>query len=134
MPSKSWLISLLVFLQLSNNIVHYICDDGPILALSYFAKVSNQNCMAKDPFHFLFLSFRFILKAFYLMKNQKPHCCTSEVLHWPHMFPPVVVILYCAPAFQLCSKTFFRLRNVRNHIRTHDPKLYKCRSCIVAGS
>uniref|UniRef100_A0AAV2K3E9 Uncharacterized protein n=1 Tax=Knipowitschia caucasica TaxID=637954 RepID=A0AAV2K3E9_KNICA len=22
----------------------------------------------------------------------------------------------------LCSKTFFRLRNVRNHIRTHDPK------------
>ncbi|XP_040004524.1 uncharacterized protein si:dkey-229b18.3 isoform X2 [Xiphias gladius] len=34
----------------------------------------------------------------------------------------------------LCSKTFFRLRNVRNHIRTHDPKLYKCRSCIVAGS
>ncbi|KAM9710715.1 uncharacterized protein ACNS7B_024555 [Menidia menidia] len=34
----------------------------------------------------------------------------------------------------LCSKTFFRLRNVRNHIRTHDPKLYKCRSCIAAGS
>nr|XP_020512774.1 uncharacterized protein LOC110001632 [Labrus bergylta] len=34
----------------------------------------------------------------------------------------------------LCSKTFFRLRNVRNHIRTHDPKLYKCRSCIVSGS
>ncbi|XP_068602573.1 chromatin assembly factor 1 subunit B [Brachionichthys hirsutus] len=34
----------------------------------------------------------------------------------------------------LCSKTFFRLRNVRSHIRTHDPKLYKCRSCIVAGS
>ncbi|XP_053185004.1 uncharacterized protein si:dkey-229b18.3 [Scomber japonicus] len=34
----------------------------------------------------------------------------------------------------LCSKTFFRLRNVRNHIHTHDPKLYKCRSCIVAGS
>ncbi|XP_051938705.1 uncharacterized protein si:dkey-229b18.3 [Hippocampus zosterae] len=34
----------------------------------------------------------------------------------------------------LCSKTFFRLRNVRNHIRTHDPKLYKCRNCIVAGS
>ncbi|XP_061579362.1 uncharacterized protein si:dkey-229b18.3 isoform X2 [Cololabis saira] len=34
----------------------------------------------------------------------------------------------------LCSKTFFRLKNVRNHIRTHDPKLYKCRSCIVAGS
>ncbi|XP_028992733.1 uncharacterized protein si:dkey-229b18.3 isoform X2 [Betta splendens] len=34
----------------------------------------------------------------------------------------------------LCSKTFFRLRNVRNHIRTHDPKLYKCRSCIVADS
>lgn len=34
----------------------------------------------------------------------------------------------------LCSKTFFRLRNVRNHIRTHDPKLYKCRSCIAADS
>lgn len=34
----------------------------------------------------------------------------------------------------LCCKTFFRLRNVRNHIRTHDPKLYKCRSCIIAGS
>ncbi|XP_011488171.1 uncharacterized protein LOC101172694 isoform X2 [Oryzias latipes] len=34
----------------------------------------------------------------------------------------------------LCSKTFFRLRNVRNHIRTHKPKLYKCRSCIAAGS
>ncbi|RVE57894.1 hypothetical protein OJAV_G00203820 [Oryzias javanicus] len=34
----------------------------------------------------------------------------------------------------LCSKTFFRLRNVRNHIRTHEPKLYKCRSCIAAGS
>ncbi|KAM6978413.1 uncharacterized protein LKV04_013818 [Tautogolabrus adspersus] len=34
----------------------------------------------------------------------------------------------------LCSKTFFRLRNVRNHIRTHDPKLYKCRSCIASGS
>ncbi|XP_018558651.2 uncharacterized protein si:dkey-229b18.3 isoform X1 [Lates calcarifer] len=34
----------------------------------------------------------------------------------------------------LCSKTFFRLRNVRNHIRTHDPKLYKCRSCIISGS
>lgn len=34
----------------------------------------------------------------------------------------------------LCSKTFFRLRNVRNHIRNHDPKLYKCRSCIAAGS
>ncbi|XP_034417281.1 uncharacterized protein si:dkey-229b18.3 isoform X2 [Cyclopterus lumpus] len=34
----------------------------------------------------------------------------------------------------LCSKMFFRLRNVRNHIRTHDPKLYKCRSCIAAGS
>ncbi|XP_037344697.2 uncharacterized protein si:dkey-229b18.3 isoform X2 [Pungitius pungitius] len=34
----------------------------------------------------------------------------------------------------LCSKTFFRLRNVRNHIHTHDPKLYKCRSCIAAGS
>ncbi|XP_034041856.1 uncharacterized protein si:dkey-229b18.3 isoform X2 [Thalassophryne amazonica] len=34
----------------------------------------------------------------------------------------------------LCSKTFFRLRNVRNHIRTHDSKLYKCRSCIIAAS
>ncbi|XP_068428054.1 uncharacterized protein si:dkey-229b18.3 isoform X2 [Clinocottus analis] len=34
----------------------------------------------------------------------------------------------------LCSKMFFRLRNVRNHIRTHDPKLYKCRSCLAAGS
>ncbi|XP_028292675.1 uncharacterized protein LOC114455544 [Gouania willdenowi] len=34
----------------------------------------------------------------------------------------------------LCSKTFFRLRNVRNHIRTHDPKLYKCRSCIRMAS
>lgn len=34
----------------------------------------------------------------------------------------------------LCSKTFFRLKNVRNHIHTHDPKLYKCRSCIAAGS
>ncbi|KAG8000609.1 hypothetical protein GBF38_017033 [Nibea albiflora] len=34
----------------------------------------------------------------------------------------------------LCSKTFFRLRNVRSHIRNHDPKLYKCRSCIAAGS
>lgn len=34
----------------------------------------------------------------------------------------------------LCSKTFFRLTNVRNHIRTHDPKLYKCRSCIAAVS
>lgn len=33
----------------------------------------------------------------------------------------------------LCCKTFFRLRNVRSHIRTHEPKLYKCRSCIVAG-
>ncbi|KAM4608608.1 uncharacterized protein ACJ7VT_014536 [Polymixia lowei] len=34
----------------------------------------------------------------------------------------------------LCSKTFFRLRNVRNHIRTHDQKLYRCRSCMVAAS
>lgn len=32
----------------------------------------------------------------------------------------------------LCSKTFFRQRNVRNHIRTHNPKLYKCRQCIAA--
>ncbi|XP_010780781.1 uncharacterized protein isoform X2 [Notothenia coriiceps] len=34
----------------------------------------------------------------------------------------------------LCSKTFFLLRNVRSHIRTHDPKLYKCRSCIADGN
>ncbi|XP_063744499.1 uncharacterized protein si:dkey-229b18.3 isoform X2 [Eleginops maclovinus] len=34
----------------------------------------------------------------------------------------------------LCSKTFFLLRNVRSHIRTHDPKLYKCRSCIAAAT
>ncbi|TRY88198.1 hypothetical protein DNTS_026890 [Danionella cerebrum] len=33
---------------------------------------------------------------------------------------------------KLCSKTFFRQRNVRNHIRTHNPKLYKCRQCIAA--
>ncbi|XP_016147785.1 uncharacterized protein [Sinocyclocheilus grahami] len=32
----------------------------------------------------------------------------------------------------LCSKTFFRQRNVRNHIRTHNPKIYKCRQCIAA--
>ncbi|XP_687189.3 uncharacterized protein si:dkey-229b18.3 [Danio rerio] len=32
----------------------------------------------------------------------------------------------------LCSKTFFRQRNVRNHIRTHNTKLYKCRQCIAA--
>ncbi|KAJ8350174.1 hypothetical protein SKAU_G00253040 [Synaphobranchus kaupii] len=32
----------------------------------------------------------------------------------------------------LCSKTFFRQRNVQSHIRTHDPKLYKCSSCILA--
>ncbi|KAJ8246673.1 hypothetical protein GJAV_G00254140 [Gymnothorax javanicus] len=32
----------------------------------------------------------------------------------------------------LCSKTFFRQRNVQSHIRTHDPNLYKCRSCISA--
>ncbi|XP_051998703.1 uncharacterized protein LOC127655113 [Xyrauchen texanus] len=31
----------------------------------------------------------------------------------------------------LCSKTFFRQRNVRNHIRTHNPKLYKCHQCIA---
>ncbi|XP_028847417.1 uncharacterized protein LOC114797006 [Denticeps clupeoides] len=31
----------------------------------------------------------------------------------------------------LCSKTFFRQKNVRNHIRTHEPKLYKCRQCIA---
>lgn len=34
----------------------------------------------------------------------------------------------------LCSKTFFRLRNVKNHIRTHDQKLYKCRSCMAPSS
>lgn len=51
-----------------------------------------------------------------LMMHQLRHV---EGKHWP-----------CP----LCSKTFFRLSNVRNHIRTHDPKLYKCRSCIVAGS
>lgn len=51
-----------------------------------------------------------------LMTHQLRHV---EGKHWP-----------CP----LCSKTFFRLRNVRNHIRTHDPKLYKCRSCIAAGS
>ncbi|XP_012993303.3 uncharacterized protein si:dkey-229b18.3 isoform X2 [Esox lucius] len=33
----------------------------------------------------------------------------------------------------LCSKTFFRMRNVKNHIRTHDQKLYKCRSCMTAS-
>ncbi|CAL8268410.1 unnamed protein product [Lota lota] len=33
----------------------------------------------------------------------------------------------------LCSKNFFRLKNVRNHIRTHDQKLYKCRSCVAAS-
>ncbi|CDQ81261.1 unnamed protein product [Oncorhynchus mykiss] len=33
----------------------------------------------------------------------------------------------------LCSKTFFRMRNVKNHIRTHDQRLYKCRSCIAAS-
>ncbi|KAG5833675.1 hypothetical protein ANANG_G00278390 [Anguilla anguilla] len=32
----------------------------------------------------------------------------------------------------LCSKTFFRQRNVQSHIRTHDPKLYKCSRCISA--
>ncbi|KAJ8255545.1 hypothetical protein COCON_G00194090 [Conger conger] len=32
----------------------------------------------------------------------------------------------------LCSKTFFRQRNVQCHIRTHDPKLYKCSSCIAS--
>lgn len=31
----------------------------------------------------------------------------------------------------LCSKTFFRQKNVRNHIRNHDPKLYKCRQCMA---
>lgn len=33
----------------------------------------------------------------------------------------------------LCSKTFFRQKNVRNHIRTHDQKLYKCRRCMAAS-
>ncbi|XP_041700372.1 uncharacterized protein LOC121536842 [Coregonus clupeaformis] len=33
----------------------------------------------------------------------------------------------------LCSKTFFRMRNVKNHIRTHDQRLYKCRSCMAAS-
>ncbi|KAI4896958.1 hypothetical protein NFI96_017925 [Prochilodus magdalenae] len=33
----------------------------------------------------------------------------------------------------LCSKTFFRQNNVRSHIRTHNPKLYKCRQCIAAS-
>ncbi|XP_060731991.1 uncharacterized protein si:dkey-229b18.3 [Tachysurus vachellii] len=33
----------------------------------------------------------------------------------------------------LCSKTFFRQKNVRNHIRTHNPKLYKCRQCIASS-
>ncbi|XP_076857728.1 uncharacterized protein LOC143511894 [Brachyhypopomus gauderio] len=32
----------------------------------------------------------------------------------------------------LCSKTFFRQKNVRNHIRTHNPKLYKCRHCFAS--
>ncbi|XP_053483624.1 uncharacterized protein si:dkey-229b18.3 [Ictalurus furcatus] len=33
----------------------------------------------------------------------------------------------------LCSKTFFRQKNVRNHIRTHNPKLYKCRQCVASS-
>ncbi|KAG9271025.1 hypothetical protein AMEX_G13894 [Astyanax mexicanus] len=33
----------------------------------------------------------------------------------------------------LCSKTFFRQKNVRSHIRTHNPSLYKCRQCISAS-
>lgn len=33
----------------------------------------------------------------------------------------------------LCSKTFFRELNVKNHIRTHNPKLYKCKQCITAS-
>ncbi|MCJ8732331.1 hypothetical protein PDJAM_G00209980 [Pangasius djambal] len=33
----------------------------------------------------------------------------------------------------LCSKTFFRQKNVRNHIKTHNPKLYKCRQCIASS-
>ncbi|XP_056116636.1 uncharacterized protein si:dkey-229b18.3 [Rhinichthys klamathensis goyatoka] len=32
----------------------------------------------------------------------------------------------------LCSKSFFRQKNVRNHIKTHNPKLYKCHQCIAA--
>ncbi|KAL2081396.1 hypothetical protein ACEWY4_023249 [Coilia grayii] len=34
----------------------------------------------------------------------------------------------------LCSKTFFRQKNVKNHIRNHDPKLYRCRQCMAAAS
>ncbi|XP_041936727.1 uncharacterized protein si:dkey-229b18.3 [Alosa sapidissima] len=34
----------------------------------------------------------------------------------------------------LCSKTFFSQKNVKNHIRNHDPKLYRCRQCMVAMS
>ncbi|XP_048878879.1 zinc finger and BTB domain-containing protein 11 [Brienomyrus brachyistius] len=33
----------------------------------------------------------------------------------------------------LCSKTFFRQRNVQSHIRTHDHKLYKCHRCLSAS-
>ncbi|KPP68955.1 hypothetical protein Z043_112324 [Scleropages formosus] len=33
----------------------------------------------------------------------------------------------------LCSKTFFRQRNVQSHIRTHDHKLYKCPRCLSAS-
>ncbi|KAK6315130.1 hypothetical protein J4Q44_G00146590 [Coregonus suidteri] len=33
----------------------------------------------------------------------------------------------------LCSKTFFRMRNVKNHIRTHDQRLYKCRGCMAVS-
>lgn len=33
----------------------------------------------------------------------------------------------------LCSKTFFRQKNVRSHIRTHNPSLYKCRQCVAAS-
>ncbi|XP_028656519.1 uncharacterized protein si:dkey-229b18.3 isoform X1 [Erpetoichthys calabaricus] len=30
----------------------------------------------------------------------------------------------------LCKKSFFRMRNVQNHIRTHDQLIYKCRNCL----
>ncbi|XP_012692691.2 uncharacterized protein si:dkey-229b18.3 [Clupea harengus] len=33
----------------------------------------------------------------------------------------------------LCSKTFFRQKNVKNHIRNHDPKLYKCHQCMATS-
>ncbi|MBN3274070.1 ZBT11 protein, partial [Polyodon spathula] len=30
----------------------------------------------------------------------------------------------------LCQKTFFRQKNVQNHIRTHDQMLYRCKHCM----